>query len=108
MEIERIIVDEIPTSCIKCNLYIDVDFSPYCPVLSRKFNLENEGYTARLDDCILQVEDECVWKKKDKATDDDYDMWVSPHYPHIYRSNLDFFPATFCRDCGKRIRYEEE
>ena len=99
MEIKRIIVDELPTSCIKCNLYIDVDFSPYCPVLSRKFNLENEGYAARLDDCILQVEDECVWEEDDEFI---YNYWTGCN------TLIDGVGYKFCPNCGKRIRYEEE
>ena len=110
METKRIIVDELPESCRQCQFIVILGYAGayWCSANKQTISKEYLNQLPRPAWCPLEVEEICVWKKKDKATDDDYDIWVSPHFPHVYRSNLDFFPATFCRDCGKRIRYEEE
>ena len=99
MEIKRIIVDEISGGRGVNKVLADVVII---------FTVGNTISQATKKNCLVEIEEEeCVWKKKDKATDGDYDIYVSPHYPYIYRSSLDFFPPTFCRDCGKRIKYVE-
>ena len=103
----HIVVDVLPDNCFECdyNRALMVSGKDYCD-LSHK-EITTDIWSCRPDWCQLETEKKCEWKKKDKATDGDYDIYVSPHYPHIYRSNLDFFPPTFCRDCGKKIVYKE-
>jgi hypothetical protein len=102
----RIAVDVIPMSCIKCELYIDFDFSPYCPVLRRKFNLEKEGYTTRLDACPLEIEQVCEWVQE--KTERGYAaFYESPHENGAMYGTTEKSEFLFCSDCGKRIVYVE-
>jgi len=115
MNVTNIVVDELPEyGCDDCQIRKpSISRSGYdifmCSAVNEDVTEHTENAT-RPSWCplVVEVPEVCEWKKEDKATNGNYDIYVSPHYPYIYVSSIDHNIPTFCRDCGKRIKYVEE
>jgi len=117
MEVKRIVVDELPKNCASC-FYCGTDYSerPVCFALEKEKDI---GYVVlgyrypeiRPSWCPLQVEDECVYTGEYGGYDEYGDVIFfskkttcsDSHFQKVSIPN-----NTFCPNCGKRIRYEEE
>ena len=110
MDIKRIVVDEIPECCRKCDLmlYSMSQEKYYCYV-----NKKTIYPSLRPSWCPLQVEDECVWKltycgKSEEACDYGEGLYLGEYkctdgWYQGYKPDY-----TFCPNCGKHIKYVEQ
>lgn len=115
MEIKKIIVDELPSVCDKCELAENFDIFDRKGCVATKRFLRNPS-KERPDWCPLVVEECCEWvgRTKCKGRVDEYYQYKSPHDPpHYHYHNIigkidDRKTYIYCHVCGKRIRYVEE
>lgn len=78
MNVKRIVVDELPNSCSKCNLYLGVDAFNSCMVVRKP---PYKPYETRASWCPLEVEEVCGNETfrntfKEKYIDGSIDMSV--------------------------------
>lgn len=108
MNIIRIVVDEISSQKNIKEIKSDV-------VITFQTKLENGGIACALatqKNCLVVVEDECVWKLAER--DGGFgERWWSRYNPNCEASSFYIYDDykdewKFCPNCGKRIRYESE
>jgi hypothetical protein len=109
MEIKKIVVDELPESCKDC-LFSNKDSFGYiwCKPVQNRVSKTLIGLPSW---CPLQVEDACVYTGEYGGWDENGDtIFFSKKTTcsdkHIQKVSIP--NNTFCPNCGKRIRYEEE
>ena len=114
MDIKRIVVDELPSQCLRCKYfriaYTTLPDMDFCNVMNKY--MDSEDIYTRPSWCPLQVEEECRWEKFGRVYEGDYgwkttyDLLDHPSLiADIYDRDVDF---KYCQYCGKRIRYVEE
>jgi hypothetical protein len=111
MEIKRIIVDELPDCCLDCDYIGSMLFSnkDYCESAHKEIMSDIEIERSPL--CPLDVEKECIWLGEYYGYDENGDMiFVSKKTgcSDVHIQAVKVPDNTFCPNCGKRIRYEEE
>ena len=112
MDIKWIVIDELPENCNKCQFCHMLYFvgKRWCFLVQKEVP-EKEYNKKRLDICPLQVEDACEWIGEYGGYDEYEDTIFfskkttcsDAHFQKVSVPN-----NTFCSNCGKRIRYEEE
>ena len=110
MEVKRIVVDELPSQCLRCKYfriaYTTLPDMDFCNVMNKY--MDSEDIYTRPSWCPLQVEDECVWVRE--KTDRGYAAFYIPkdHEQHIDCYTQDAGSYDYCPTCGKTIKYVEE
>jgi len=110
MDIKRIVVDELPSQCLRCKYfriaYTTLPDMDFCNVMNKY--MDSEDIYTRPSWCPLQVEDECVWVRE--KTDRGYAAFYIPkdHEQHIDCYTQDAGSYDYCPTCGKTIKYVEE
>ena len=104
MNVKRIVVDELPESCGKCNFSIETTSHWSCFVLGKKLFTP---YSGILGECPLEVEEVCEWVRE--KTDRGYAAFYIPkdHDQHDDCYTQDAGTFEFCPSCGKSIKYVE-
>jgi hypothetical protein len=112
MEVKRIVVDELPESCNKCQFCHVLDYvgKRLCFLVQKEVP-EKEYNKKRLDICSLQVEDECVYTGEYGGYDEYGDaVFFSKKTTcsdkHVQKISVP--NNTFCPNCGRPIKYKEE
>jgi len=112
MEVKRIVVDELPESCNKCQFCHVLDYvgKRWCFLVQKEVP-EKEYNKKRLDICSLQVEDECVYTGEYGGYDEYGDaVFFSKKTTcsdkHVQKISVP--NNTFCPNCGRPIKYKEE
>ena len=110
MEIKRIIVDELPESCYNCRFPEAFHYATEwkCTITGKYMG---DCDKRRHKDCPLDVEKECIWLGEYYGYDENGDMiFVSKKTgcSDVHIQAVKVPDNTFCPNCGKRIRYEEE
>ena len=90
MEIKRIIVDDISGGRGVNKVLADVVII---------FTVGNTISQATKKNCLVEIEEECVWEEDDEFIHNHWTGCNTLIYGVGYK---------FCPNCGKRIRYEEE
>ena len=109
MDIKRIVVDELPSQCLRCKYfriaYTTLPDMDFCNVMNKY--MDSEDIHTRPSWCPLQVEDECVWVRE--KTERGYAAFYIPkdHEQHIDCYTQDAGTYDYCPTCGKTIKYVE-
>ena len=108
MEVKRIVVDELPECCRKCDLMLySMSQEKYYCYVNKKIIYP----TLRPSWCPLQVEDECVWTGEYSGWDENGDTIFFAKKTGCSDSHVQKVTVpnnVYCPNCGKRIKYVEE